>query len=76
MARNEDDFRIRPGKSAIVAVGKKPRAESVRRVDARPASSVRSIGRYGALAATRTGTPARGREAAGSTRGAGALQRR
>jgi hypothetical protein len=65
-----------PARSAIAAAGKKPRAESVRRVDARPASSVRSIGRSGALAATRTGTLAPGREADASMRGAVALQRR
>src|SRR5450631_1887155 len=65
-----------PARSAIAAAGKKPRDESARRVDARPASSVRSNGRSGALAAIRTGTPAPGREAAGSTRGAGARQRR
>src|ERR1700730_7101997 len=65
-----------PARAAIAAAGKKPRAESARRGDARPASSVKSIGRSGALAAIRTGTPAPGREATGSTRGGGALQRR
>src|SRR5216684_1363461 len=49
-----------PARSAIAAADKKPRAESARRVDARPASSERSIGRSGALAAIRTGTPAPG----------------
>jgi hypothetical protein len=38
--------------------------------------SVRSIARSGALAAIRTGISEPGREAAGSTRRAGALQRR
>ena len=45
-----------------MAAGRQPRAGSARRVDARPASSVRSIGRSGAPAAIRTGTPAPGRE--------------
>jgi len=40
-----------------VVAGKKPRAGSARHVDARPASSVRSIRRSGPLAAIRTGTP-------------------
>ena len=65
-----------PARSAIVAAGGKPYVGSARRGDARPVSSVRSIGRSAALAATRTGSPAPGREAAGSTRGAGARQRR
>jgi hypothetical protein len=60
-----------PARSAIVVAGGQPRAESVGSADTRPASSVRSIARFGAPAAIRTGTPTPGREAAGSTRGAG-----
>ena len=59
-----------------MAAGSKPGAGSARRVDARPASSARSSGPYVAPAAIRTGTSAPGREAAASTRGAGARQRR
>src|ERR1700730_13723375 len=65
-----------PARSAIGVAGKKPRAESARRVDARPASLVRSNGRSGGPAAIRTGTPAPASQAAGSTRGAGALHQR
>ena len=65
-----------PARSAIVVAERYPGAEAARHVVARPASSVRSIGRSGALAATRTGTPAPGSEEAGSTRGAGVRQRR
>jgi hypothetical protein len=65
-----------PARSAIVVAGKYRRVGSAWRVDARPASSVRSIGRSGAPAAIRTRTPAPGREAAGSMRGVGAPQRR
>jgi hypothetical protein len=60
-----------PARSAIAVAGKKPGAGSARHGDARPVSSVRSIGRSGAPAAIRTGIPEPGREAAGSTRGAG-----
>src|SRR3954454_7950116 len=60
-------------RSAIGVAGGQPRAGLAWRADARPASSVRFTGRSGAPAAIRTGT-APEREAAGSTRGAGALR--
>ena len=76
MARDEDDFRIRPGKVRDRGGGQ----ETARRIGAargRPTSFVgevhRAIRRAGGNPTARVEP---GREAAGSMRGAGALQRR
>ena len=76
MARNEDDFRIRPGKVGDRGGGRAT-ARAIGAACGRPAGfvgevhwAIRSAG------GNPTGTPAMGREAADSMRGAGARQRR